>query len=121
MMQTPRDLAVRVNMQGFGQDGFLPDMFWRDCGPSIRFPQVWGIRTALLLHLTTTEALVTDNNMKGYYLQWIPSRAFTAPIGRITLFCCLIVAVKWNRSKGQIGYTSMLGGIGLLPLLARSA
>jgi hypothetical protein len=49
------------------------------------------------------KALVTDNNMKGALpTLFDPKPCYYSANRTHNFFCCLIVAVKWNRLKGQI-------------------
>jgi hypothetical protein len=105
-VQTPRDLAAcALTCKAFSKAASCPNILWRAIAVHRYGLEVAEASETLYccLYDNDWKALVTDNNMKGA----LPTLSDPKPCyysGNRThyFFCCLIVAVKWNRLKGQI-------------------
>jgi hypothetical protein len=105
-VQTPRDLATcALTCKAFSKAASCPNILWRAIAVHRYGLEVAEASETLYCCLNDNDwkALVYDNNMKGALpTLFDPKPCYYSANRTHYFFCCLIVAVKWNRSKGQI-------------------
>jgi hypothetical protein len=105
-VQTPKDLATcALTCKAFAKRISCPNILWRAIAVHRYGLEVAEASETLYccIYDNDWKALVTDNNRKGALPTLSdPKPCFYSANRTHYFFCCLIVAVKWNRLKGQI-------------------
>jgi hypothetical protein len=105
-VQSPRDLAkCALACKAFSKAASCPNILWRAIAVHRYGLEVAEASETLYCCLNDNDwkALVYDNNMKGALpTLFDPKPCYYSANRTHYFFCCLIVAVKWNRLKGQI-------------------
>jgi hypothetical protein len=101
-VQTPRDLAAcALTCKAFSQAASCPTLLWR-----VRAVHRYGLEVAEAsetLYDSNWKALVADDNRKGALPTLLDHKPCNYRWNRAHQFyCCLIVAIKWNRLMGEI-------------------
>jgi hypothetical protein len=101
-VQTPRDLAAcALTCKAFSQAASCPQLLWR-----VIAVHRYGLEVAEAsetLYDCDWKALVADDNRKGALPTLLdPKPCFYRWNQPHHFYCCLIVAIKWNRLMGQI-------------------
>jgi hypothetical protein len=105
-VQTPRDLVTcALICKAFAKAAYCTNILWRAIAVHRYGLEVAEASETLYccIYDNDWKFLVTDNNMKGALPTLSdPKPCYYSANRTHYFFCCLIVAVKWNRSKDQI-------------------